>query len=510
MNLRLDVKQTQNLVLTPQLQQAIKLLQLSNQDLLGTVQNEVAENPFLRLADGIEAGTGSIPARGGAAANGDAANGGAANGGATDTAWPPANLAAAPAASPAAGAGSEREVGEWDQPQAAPASDARLGLRHTQGRNEAEAPRSYEDYLSRPANLRDHLRAQIGATSIDPAVRRLALTLVDWVEEDGYLREDDSALAQALGAAIETVRQARAALQRCEPTGVGARDLAECLGLQLAEKDRLDPAMRALLANLPRLARADWAALERLCGVDREDLEEMVGEIKALDPRPGSGFAPDDPGIVVPDVHVRRARGSWRVELNQAAQPRLVVDGEFYADLSRTPLPTKDREYMAERFQSANWLTRALQQRSRTILRVSKAIFERQLRFLEEGPQALRPLVLRDIAAATNLHESTVSRATADKYVETPHGTYALKYFFSTAIHATEGGEDHSAEAIRQRIRKMISEETPTAVLSDDQIMARLRQEGIAIARRTVAKYRESLGLPSSVDRRRAKALVRS
>jgi RNA polymerase sigma-54 factor len=266
--------------------------------------------------------------------------------------------------------------------------------------------------------------------------------------------------------------------------------------------------MAALLANLPLLARADFSELTRRCGVDVEDLQDMIGEIKRLDPKPGSRFEAEEPATLVPDLYVvPMQEGRWRVELNNGTLPRVLVDSEYHTEVTRNTLDRRAKEYLSERLQSANWLAKALDQRARTVLRVAKSIFARQLPFLEGGVQHLRPLVLRDIAADTGLHESTVSRATAGKYVATPHGTFPIKYFFTTAIAASSGEQSHSAEAIRQLIRKMIEREGADEVLSDDQIVAELKKRDILIARRTVAKYRESLGIASSVERRRAKAL---
>jgi RNA polymerase sigma-54 factor len=330
------------------------------------------------------------------------------------------------------------------------------------------------------------------------------------VDDDGYLRDPDEVLATRFGLKPAVVADVRATLQRCEPTGVGARDLAECLALQLRELDRLDPAMSTLLANLALLARADFSELMRRCGVDAEDLQEMIGEIKRLDPKPGLSFAPDEPPAVVPDLFVHTmGDGRWRIELNPGTLPRVLVDTEYHAELTRRLLDRAAKDYLSERMQSANWLAKALDQRARTMIRVAKAIFARQMAFLEGGAQHLRPLVLRDIAEATGLHESTVSRATSEKYVATPHGTFPLKYFFTTALAATSGEQAHSAEAIRQQIKRMIDRESAAEVLSDDQIVAELKDKGVVIARRTVAKYRESLGIASSVERRRAKALGR-
>ncbi|HET6468315.1 MAG TPA: RNA polymerase factor sigma-54 [Geminicoccaceae bacterium] len=483
LGLRLEVRQSQGLVLTPQLQQAIKLLQLSNLELSGVVDRECAENPFLQR---------------------------------TETA---ATLPAAPAARdapPLDGRPELRPEGRpatdegWAPPAAGPAADQRLGLKRSATGPSAHDDPPLEGRLARPRGLRDLLREQVAARLRDERLRALAFVLVDEVEDDGYLRDDDVLLADRYRVPEALVGAARAALQRCEPTGVGARDLAECLALQLAERDRLDPAMRRLLDHLPLLARADFAALMRLCAVDAEDLQGMIAELKTLDPKPGLAFGVEPSAAAIPDLFVFRVvSGAWRIELNNATLPRVLVDTAYYAELCSRKLERRDREYVNERMQSAGWLARALDQRARTVLKVAKAIFARQRRFLSGGVQQLRPLVLREVAVATGLHESTISRATADKYVMTPWGTLPLKYFFTTAIAATSGEESHSAEAIRQQLKRMIEREDPESILSDDQIVAALGRSGVAIARRTVAKYREALGIPSSVQRRRLKALGR-
>jgi len=480
LGLRLEVRQSQGLVLTPQLQQAIRLLQLNNLELEAVVQRELAENPFLLQAE----------ARQGPAPAGIARE---------------AELSGRPGLAPGPGG----EDDGWAPPGVPVAADRRLRVERRGGGRDEEREGGAAARLARPPSLADHLRAQLARQRLAPGVAAIAEQLVHWLDDDGYLREDDRELAVALGAPEADVAAARAAILRCEPIGCGARDLKSCLAAQLAERDRLDPAMATLLDHLPLVARADFAALQRICRVDLDDVKDMIAEIKRLDPRPGRSHAPSEPVEVVPDVIVRRTgRRSWRVELDQAGLPRLLVDRQYYAEISRRCSARSEREFLSERYQAANWLVKALDQRARTILRVSRAIFARQIGFLERGPSGLRPLVLRDIAEDTGLHESTVSRATADKYVATPLGTFPLRYFFTTAIAATERGETHSAEAIRQQIRRLIESETGDTVLSDDQIVAALRARGVVIARRTVAKYRESLGIASSVQRRRAKALA--
>ncbi len=287
-----------------------------------------------------------------------------------------------------------------------------------------------------------------------------------------------------------------------------ARSVKECLALQLRDADRLDPAMQALLEHLDLLVQADLERLQKACGVLPDDLPEMIAELKALNPKPGLAFAHEVVEALVPDVFVLpMPGGGWRVELNAATLPRVLVNTAYYAELCGRTVDKRDKEYLAERFQSASWLVKALDQRARTVLKVAEAVVARQLGFLQHGVQQLRPMVLRDIAEATLMHESTISRATADKYVATPRGNFPFKYFFSNALPGTSGEASHAAEAIRQQVKTMIEREHPERVLSDDQIVAALRTTGVLIARRTVAKYRESLAIPSSVERRRSKAL---
>jgi len=261
-----------------------------------------------------------------------------------------------------------------------------------------------------------------------------------------------------------------------------------------------------LLDNLELLARRETRKLMALCGVDSEDLADMIGEIRALDPKPGATWDSQTAQLVVPDILMRAGPdGTWLIELNPLTMPRVLVNERFYARVA--PRAKKEeRVFLTERLANANWLVRSLQQRAQTILRVAAEIVRQQDAFLQHGVAYLRPLILRDIAEAVEMHESTVSRVTSGKYIATPRGTYELKYFFTTALHGTDGGE-HSAEAVRYRIRGMIEAEGPDDVLSDDAIVVVLRREGVDIARRTVAKYREALHIPNSVQRRREKAV---
>jgi RNA polymerase sigma-54 factor len=295
-------------------------------------------------------------------------------------------------------------------------------------------------------------------------------------------------------------------MQIFDPPGVFGRDLSECLAIQLRERDRLDPAMQVLIQHLDLLAKRDFTELKRLCGVDDEDLRDMIGEVRRLNPKPGLSFGGGVVQPVVPDVYVRaNPDGTWAVELNSDTLPRVLVNQSYYAKVSKNAMSDKERGFLAECLQSATWLTRALDQRARTILKVASEIVRQQDAFLVHGVQHLRPLNLRMVADAIGMHESTVSRVTANKYMATPRGIFELKYFFSSAIAATDYGEAHSSEAVRHRIKEMIEAEAADAILSDDTIVQRLREAGIDIARRTVAKYRESMRIPSSVQRRREK-----
>ena len=295
-------------------------------------------------------------------------------------------------------------------------------------------------------------------------------------------------------------------MQRFDPAGIFARSLRECLALQLADRDRLDPAMEALLDNLPLVARRDFGTLAELCGVDHEDLADMLVELKELNPKPAYGFDAEAPAAIVPDILMRPGpKGDWIIELNSDTLPRVLVNTRYHAQVSARARSKQDREYLATQYQSANWLVRSLHQRATTILKVSSEIVRRQDAFFRKGIQHLKPLILRDIAEAIDMHESTVSRVTSNKYIATPRGLFELKYFFTSAIGGANG-ETHSAEAVRHRIKVLIDAESPGSILSDDAIVARLRADGVDIARRTVAKYREAMRIPSSVQRRREKA----
>jgi RNA polymerase sigma-54 factor len=508
---RLDLRQSQTLVMTPQLRQAIKLLQYTNIEATAFVEEELERNPLLERDDSAEGPTPERPALDQIVV--DPAARIAAN---PDEAPLPTEAAFADPSVPDVGhtlsgddmTASERafdaEGAETYDPGSA-SDGARIGSGGSPGFEDDE--RSIEDIAAARPNLREHLSEQLRLSFGDPAERLIGAYLIALLEPSGRLGSQPAAMAAAMGAALDRVEAVRAKMMRFDPVGMFATSLKECLAVQLAELNRLDPAMAALLDNLELLARRDLKGLMAVCGVDAADLTEMIAELRRLDPKPGATWDEAPPQTVVPDILMRAApEGGWVLELNPETLPRVLVNHNFTARVM--PRATKEeRAFISDKLQTATWLVKSLQQRAQTILKVAAEIVRRQEAFFHHGVSHLRPLILRDVAEATDMHESTVSRVTANKYIATPRGIYELKYFFTTAIASSSGGEEHSAEAIRYRIRTMVNAESPEEVLSDDAIVAVLRREGVDIARRTVAKYRDALRIPSSVQRKREKAV---
>ena len=510
---RLTMRQGQSLVLTPQLLQAIKLLQLSSAELSAFVDEELERNPLLEREG--EAGDGPNDVLPESAGEAEAGAEGAASGQAAGEDWAGDELATSSAAI-------ESDLGteignsfDADRPlsaaELAPTSpelnltaDSWSGTGATSNSG-GETP-NLEAYVASEVSLREHLARQLAHVTLSPADRLICDVLIDLVDEAGYFSGDLAEVAERLGAEAGHVEALLTLIQAFEPAGVGARSLSECLALQLAERDRLDPAMRTLLDHLPLLAKRDLAALRKLCGVDEEDLAEMIAEIRALDPKPGRAFGNAPVQAAIPDIFVRAAPdGSWLIDLNSEALPRVLVNQVYAAKVAKSAATDLDRGFVATCLQTANWLTKSLEQRAKTILKVASEIVRQQDAFFMQGVEHLRPLNLKTVADAIGMHESTVSRVTANKYMMTPRGLLELKYFFTASIAASAGGEAHSAEAVRHKIRVMIEGEDPRDVLSDDAIVLRLKDGNVDIARRTVAKYRDSLRIASSVERRRAK-----
>ena len=497
---RLDLRQTQGLVMTPQLQQAIKLLQMSSLELSAFVDAELERNPLLEREDPDQDAGGEPAERSGDERSADAILDPVERGPDREP-REEAPLDADFSNTFDQGPGDAPDLGSW-------AEAAGGGAGGTGSKDFEDPDFGFENIATRPTSLREHLLGQAAVELKDPVDRIIAQNLINQVDEAGYLQADLQQVAAALGCDEARVETTLARMQLFDPPGVLARSLRECLALQLRERNRLDPAMEALLDNLALLARRDIPALLKACGVDAADLSDMVAEIKALDPKPGHMFDDVAAQPIVPDVLMRPASdGGWIVELNPDALPRVLVNQRYHARVARGAGKRSDRDFIADQLQAANWLVKSLHQRAQTILKVATEIVRQQHGFFAYGVTFLRPLVLRDIAAAIEMHESTVSRVTTNKFLASPHGIYELKYFFTSSISDTGGGEGHSAEAVRHRIRSMIEAETPDKVLSDDALVDILKADGIDIARRTVAKYREALGIPSSVQRRREKAL---
>ena len=501
---RLEFRQSQALVMTPQLMQAIKLLQLSSLDLAAYVEAELEKNPLLERASDDE---NQAPA-----AEAESAAEGGEEGAEAAADWGGENDIGETRSAMEASLGTELEnvfpddVVEKPAPAEAPPAAYSEWSGATGGGADDEGY-NLESFVSAETTLADHLAEQMVLAVSDPARRMIGQYLIDMVDEAGYLTGDLVSVAEKLGAPVTEVAAVLAILQTLDPPGVCARNLTECLAIQLKERDRFDPAMRALVEHLDMLAKRDFAGLRRLCGINEEDLADMIGEIRTLNPKPGLAFGSTLVQPIVPDVFVRAAPdGTWLVELNSDTLPKVLINQRYYAQISKGSQNDKEKSYIADCLQTATWLVRALDQRAKTILKVSSEIVRQQDAFFAKGVQHLRPLNLKTVADAISMHESTVSRVTANKYMATSRGIFELKYFFTSSIAASDGGEAHSAEAVRHRIRQLIDGETAADVLSDDTIVDRLRDAGIDIARRTVAKYREAMRIPSSVQRRREKA----
>jgi len=496
---RLELRQGQGLVITPQLQQAIKLLQLSNLELEAFVETELERNPLLQREDREPDAGPEEPA--------DIAVGAAGPEVAADRVGEAAAASELDArhddlydgASP--GDHATGDAGPTGADAGGSVDWSRAG--RGGGFEEGETDREAAD--ARELTLAEHLVAQLAVAGLSDADRVIALALIDGLDDGGYLRLDPGEVAERLGCGIDRVERVLKRLQGFEPTGVFARSVAECLALQLREKDRFDPAMQALVAHLDLLARRDTAGLKRACGVDDDDLREMIAELRALTPRPGAAFGGEPAQAVTPDVFVREGPGGlWNVELNADTLPRLLVDHRYHARVAAGARSDQEKTFVSDCLSSANWLVKSLDQRARTILKVASEIVRQQDGFLAFGVEHLRPLNLKMVADAIGMHESTVSRVTSNKYLATPRGVFEMKFFFTSAIASSAGGEAHSAEAVRHRIRQLIeTERADSDVHSDDAIVELLKEAGVDIARRTVAKYREAMRIPSSVERRR-------
>lgn len=501
----LFLRQTQSLVMTPQLMQSIQLLQMTHFELNQFIAQELEKNPLLEIS----------PADGESGA--DLSHGEATDHAVSETDAGPWQEDQGIVITETFGEGLDggaENVFPDDQPEQRADGPELIGQWKSTAGGDAGDDYDFNDFVASEISLREHISQQIPLLLKDPQDRLIAQQLTDELDDAGYLQADLEEVAIRLGIEPEHAGRVLARLQTLDPPGIFARTLGECLAIQLRQKDRLDPAMEALVRHLDLLAKRDFASLRKLCGVDDEDLLDMLGEIRQLNPKPGADFASQVADVISPDIVVRPANsGGWAVELNPETLPRVLVNQSYFQQVSKTcPKSSEDYAFLSECLQNGNWLTRSLDQRAKTIMKVATEIVRQQDAFLMHGVDHLRPLNLKTVAEAIKMHESTVSRVTSNKYMLTPRGMFELKYFFTVSIgSADEGGDSHSAEAVRHKIKMLISQEAADAVLSDDDIVTSLKQAGVDLARRTVAKYREAMNIPSSVQRRREKrALARA
>lgn len=487
---RLDLRQSQSLVMTPQLQQAIKLLALSNLEIETFIGEALESNPLLDVGEATadappieDVGELRRTTLESSPVDQLVSEGRAADDRPLDIDQTALDR--------------DRDTGdgEWG-------SDLRIGPASESGPEIDERGEGDKDL---PAHLHD----QLGAQARDPRLAFIARYLIDQLDEAGYLPVPLREVAGELGVALAEVEAALALLQSLDPTGVGARSLGECLALQAIEADRHDPCMARLLENLDLLARGELPRLKRMCGVDDEEFAEMLAELRSYDPKPGLRFNRGGGDPVVPDILLAaRTDGGWDINLNQATLPRLIVNRSYYVEMRGACDDKGARAWLSDKLADANWLIKALDQRQKTILKVASEIVTQQDGFFRHGVSQLRPLTLRTVAEAIGMHESTVSRVTSNKYLHCPRGTFELKYFFTSGVGAVDGEGGASAEAVKAAIKALIDAEDPKAILSDDTLVDLLKAKGFDLARRTVAKYREAIGLGSSVQRRRQKALA--
>lgn len=484
---RLDLRQSQSLVMTPQLQQAIKLLALSNLEVEAFIGEALEANPLLDVGTPTEPGIAPTEPEElrRTTLETSPADQLIAEGRAEDDRPLDIDVSALDR---------DRDTGDW-------AADVRI--------SPGEDGPGIDERGEAPPSLAEHLHAQIGAVARDPMLAFIARHIANELDEAGYLPATCADIARELGVDEDEAEMALALVQGLDPTGVGARSLGECLALQAKEADRYDPCMARLLDNLDLLARGELPRLKRMCGVDDEDFADMLAELRGYDPKPGLRFGGGGGDPVTPDILLTpRADGGWDLQLNQATLPRLVVNRSYYVEMRGACDDKTARGWLSEKLADANWLVKALDQRARTILKVASEVVKQQDGFFRHGVSQLKPLTLRAVAEAIEMHESTVSRVTSNKYLACPRGTFELKYFFTSGVASADGEGAVSANAVKAAIKALIDAEDPKAILSDDTLVDLLREKGFDLARRTVAKYREAIGLGSSIQRRRQKALA--
>jgi RNA polymerase sigma-54 factor len=488
---KLDLKQSQNLIMTPQLREAISLLQLPNVELAEYLEKELAQNPLLEKDERPLDDSGE----------------------AVDSSSHDSETTEREAQSSDTSQDDSADFDETNTYDYSDSGDQFSGV-GAGGSSKFEDPDyALENRVTSEKSLRDHLVEQLHMKTADQRERMVGAMMIDYLDESGYLRQSYAELAQKIGCSEGRIEKLHHMMRDFDPTGIFALDLPDCLALQLKEKNRFDPAIEKLLKNLEKVAEGDLRGLSRVCRVDEDDVRDMIAEIRRLNPRPTSAFDHVVVQTAIPDVIMqplpKHIGGGWKVSLNHETLPRVLVNHEYHAIISKNSANVKgknkkDIQYLNDQLASANWLVRALDQRAQTILKVASEIVEQQDGFFLYGVEFLKPLTLKDIAEEIDMHESTVSRVTANKYIGTPRGLFELKYFFDSGVSGS-GGTAHSAEAVKARIKALIDAEDVKKILSDDYLADQLKKEGIDIARRTVAKYREAMHIPSSVMRRKQK-----
>lgn len=471
----LDLRAQQNLVMTPQMQQAVKLLQLSNLELQDYLEDEIAQNPLLEKID---------PTPDDESFSNDADENNESN---------------------------ENDTGnDVDAMEEFDRGSLMANVGAGGHLNMDDPNLSFENRLAQTTNLRDHLMQQLMLMTDNPLDRTMGALLIDRLDENGYLRDGLDDLVTQFGVTKGRLEQLLDAMRGFDPAGIFARDLPDCLRLQLKDMGKLDPLMDLFLNHLHLLGQHNYDELSKICDVPPPVIRELADELKLLNPKPARLFDHHVAQTAVPDVLMKRlpkdVGGGYRVEMNADTLPRVLVNQEYCTEVLNATKDKDGKEYIATQLNNANWIIKALDQRAQTILKVAADIVEQQDGFFLYGIEFLKPMTLKEVADRIGMHESTVSRVTTGKFIGTPRGLYELKFFFTSSIE-NDDGTSTSSESVKNRIKQLVDAENPKDILSDDDLAEMLQKEGIDVARRTVAKYREALNIPSSVQRRRIKKL---
>ncbi len=498
----LALKQVQSLVMTPSLQQAIALLQMNNLELEAMIEAEMQTNPFLERSEeagGTAPNTENIPSEKEKEFN-------ALNG-----------YEAPDAQSHHEGPSDDRlefdTENVFNGTEAAHTFDTMPNFQGSSGAHSFDDPEfSFESRLRGEDSLFDHLTKQIQVEFHSPQDKMIAFALMEGLDEAGYFRGNMNETAKQLECELSDVELVLARLQQLEPAGIFAVNLAQCMELQLRELGLMTPKMSVFLANIQLLEKHDYKALQKKCGVTEAELRDMLVALRRTDPKPGAKFSHDVAQTLIPDILMRKNTNrdnpdTWIVELNPDTLPKVLINQRYAAMIHTKGVKKEEKQFLIDKYQGAQFLIKAMDQRAQTIVKVAAEIIRQQEAFFLYGVSFLRPMVLREVAEVVGVHESTVSRVTTGKYMTTPRGIFELKYFFSSGVGGAAGGMAVASNAIKARIQELIDKEDPKAVLSDDEIVSLLKEESIPVARRTVTKYRESLGIGSSVERRRQKLI---